>query len=219
MDHPILVSYLRWIVLFPLIGAIINGVFGALLQKRFGKKAISIVACSVIGLAFIFALRAFFHLVSVEPEQRYLLDSVLRWIHIGSLQVDIAFAVDPLSGIMILIVAGIGGLIHVYSIGYMHDDEAYWRFFAYLNLFSAAMLTLVLADNLLLMFVGWEGVGLCSYGLIGFWYKEHENTTAGNKAFIVNRIGDAGFTLGVFIIFWSLAESGHGTAIFRDLSH
>lgn len=219
MDHPLLVSYLRWIVLFPLIGAIINGVFGAMLQKRFGKKAISIVACSVIGLAFIFALRAFFHLVSVEPEQRYLLDSVLRWIHIGSLQVDIAFAADPLSGIMILIVAGIGGLIHVYSIGYMRDDEAYWRFFAYLNLFSAAMLTLVLADNLLLMFVGWEGVGLCSYGLIGFWYKEHENTTAGNKAFIVNRIGDAGFTLGVFIIFWSLAESSHGTVIFRDLSH
>ncbi len=218
MDHPLLVSYLRWIVLFPLLGAVINGVFGARIQERFGKNGISIVACAAVGLAFIFALRAFFQLAGVAPEERYLLDTLLRWIHIGSLQVDIAFAVDPLSAMMILIVTGIGGLIHLYSIGYMHDDEAYWRFFAYLNLFTAAMLTLVLADNLVLMFVGWEGVGLCSYGLIGFWYKEHANTTAGNKAFIVNRIGDAGFTLGIFIIFWSLFEAGHGTtAVFRDL--
>ena len=220
MDHPLLVSYLRWIVLFPLLGAVINGVFGAKIQDRFGKNGISVVACTAVGLAFIFALRAFFQLTSLVPEERYLLDTLLRWIHIGALQVDIAFAVDPLSGLMILIVTGIGGLIHLYSIGYMHDDEAYWRFFAYLNLFTAAMLTLVLADNLVLMFVGWEGVGLCSYGLIGFWYKEQANTTAGNKAFIVNRIGDAGFTLGIFIIFWSLFEAGHGTtAVFRDLSH
>ncbi len=220
MDHPLLVSYLRWIVLFPLLGAVISGVFGAKIQERFGKNGISVVACTAVGLAFIFALRAFFQLTSLVPEERYLLDTLLRWIHIGALQVDIAFAVDPLSGLMILIVTGIGGLIHLYSIGYMHDDEAYWRFFAYLNLFTAAMLTLVLADNLVLMFVGWEGVGLCSYGLIGFWYKEQANTTAGNKAFIVNRIGDAGFTLGIFIIFWSLFEAGHGTtAVFRDLSH
>lgn len=220
MDHPLLVSYLRWIVLFPLLGAVINGVFGAKIQERFGKNGISVVACTAVGLAFIFALRAFFQLTSLVPEERYLLDTLLRWIHIGALQVDIAFAVDPLSGLMILIVTGIGGLIHLYSIGYMHDDEAYWRFFAYLNLFTAAMLTLVLADNLVLMFVGWEGVGLCSYGLIGFWYKEQANTTAGNKAFIVNRIGDAGFTLGIFIIFWSLFEAGHGTtAVFRDLGH
>jgi NADH-quinone oxidoreductase subunit L len=220
MDHPLLVSYLRWIVLFPLLGAVINGVFGAKIQERFGKNGISVVACTAVGLAFIFALRAFFQLTSLVPEERYLLDVLLRWIHIGALQVDIAFAVDPLSGLMILIVTGIGGLIHLYSIGYMHDDEAYWRFFAYLNLFTAAMLTLVLADNLVLMFVGWEGVGLCSYGLIGFWYKEQANTTAGNKAFIVNRIGDAGFTLGIFIIFWSLFEAGHGTtAVFRDLGH
>ena len=218
MDHPLLVSYLRWIVLFPLLGAVINGVFGAKIQERFGKNGISVVACTAVGLAFIFALRAFFQLTSLVPEERYLLDTLLRWIHIGALQVDIAFAVDPLSAMMILIVTGIGGLIHLYSIGYMHDDEAYWRFFAYLNLFTAAMLTLVLADNLVLMFVGWEGVGLCSYGLIGFWYKEQANTTAGNKAFIVNRIGDAGFTLGIFIIFWSLFEAGHGTtAVFRDL--
>lgn len=220
MDHPLVVSYLRWIVLFPLLGAVINGILGATIQRRYGKQAISLIACGVVGLSFVFALRAFLQLTGLEPDERSLLDTLLRWIHIGSLQVDIAFVADPLSCVMVLIVTGIGGLIHVYSVGYMHDDEGYWRFFAYLNLFTAAMLTLVLADNLVLMFVGWEGVGLCSYGLIGFWYREHANTTAGNKAFIVNRVGDAGFILGIFILFWGLFEAGHGTtAVFRDLGH
>lgn len=217
MEHPVLVSYLRWIVLLPLLGAAINGIFGVTLQKRFGKNAISLIGCSVVGLAFFLSLRAFFQLLNLAPGQRFLLDSLSRWIHIGDLHVDIAFWVDPLSAVIILVVTGIGGLIHLYSIGYMHEDESYWRFFTFLNLFTAAMLTLVLADNLLLMFVGWEGVGLCSYALIGFWYKEQANTTAGNKAFIVNRIGDAGFTLGVFTIFWGLSASGHGTALFREL--
>ena len=222
MDQPDLLatSYIRWIVLLPLIGAVVNGIMGPKIQKLFGEKGVAIIACSVVAVSFLLSVQAFLQLTSVSPDQRYLLDVLLRWIHIGELQVDIAFAVDPLSSMMILIVTGIGGLIHVYSTGYMHDDDGYWRFFAYLNLFTAAMLTLVLADNLLLMFVGWEGVGLCSYGLIGFWYKEHANTTAGNKAFIVNRIGDAGFTLGVFIIFWSLFEAGEGTtALFRELSN
>ena len=220
MDHPLLVSYLRWIVLLPLLGAGVTGILGATLQKRYGKPVVSAIACGTVGASFLLALVAWFQLLGLEPNERALLDTLLRWIHIGSLRVDIAFVVDPLSCVMVLVVTGIGGLIHLYSTGYMHDDEAYWRFFAYLNLFTAAMLTLVLADNLLLMFVGWEGVGLCSYGLIGFWYKEHANTTAGNKAFIVNRIGDAGFTLGIFILFWSLFEAGHGTsAVFRDLSH
>lgn len=218
MEPPVLVSYLRWIVLLPLLGAAINGVLGATLQKRFGKDVISVIGCAVVGLSFVFALSAFVHLLGLAPEQRFLLDSLLRWIHLGDLRVDIAFSVDPLSAVMILVVTGIGGLIHIYSIGYMHDDDSYWRFFTFLNLFTAAMLTLVLADNLLLMFVGWEGVGLCSYALIGFWYKEHANTTAGNKAFIVNRIGDAGFTLGIFTIFWGLSASGHGTVLFRELT-
>ncbi len=218
MEHPILVSYLRWIVLLPLLGAAINGILGASLQKRYGKGAISIIGCSVVGLAFLFSLRAFFHIFGLAPEQRFLLDPLLYWIHVGDLNVDIAFWVDPLSAVMILVVTGIGGLIHLYSTGYMHEDESYWRFFAFLNLFTAAMLTLVLADNLLLMFVGWEGVGLCSYALIGFWYKEHANTTAGNKAFIVNRIGDAGFTLGVFTVFWGLSASGYGSAVFREIA-
>ncbi|MGH7965669.1 MAG: NADH-quinone oxidoreductase subunit L, partial [Candidatus Binatia bacterium] len=217
MEHPVLVSYLRWIVLLPLLGAAVNGIFGVTLQKRYGKNVVSLIACSVVGVAFLLALRAFFQLLNLAPGQRFLLDSLSRWIHIGDLHVDMAFWVDPLSAVMILVVTGIGGLIHLYSIGYMHEDESYWRFFTFLNLFTAAMLTLVLADNLLLMFVGWEGVGLCSYALIGFWYKEQANTTAGNKAFIVNRIGDAGFTLGVFTIFWGLSASGHGTALFREL--
>src|SRR5713226_1575748 len=118
---------------------------------------------------------------------------------------------------MILVVTGIGGLIHIYSIGYMHEDKSYWRFFAFLNLFTFAMLVLVTGDSLLLMFVGWEGVGLCSYALIGFWYQERVNTTAGNKAFIVNRVGDFGFILGIFLIFWFLDHQGHGTVTFREI--
>jgi NADH-quinone oxidoreductase subunit L len=129
-----------------------------------------------------------------------------------------AFLVDPLSAVMILVVTGIGGLIHIYSIGYMHEDKAFWRFFAYLNLFTAAMLTLVLGDNVLLMFVGWEGVGLCSYALIGFWYQDQNNARAGNKAFIVNRVGDFGFVLGMFLLFWSLDAQGHGTLTFREMA-
>mgnify|MGYP003694351483 FL=1 len=128
-----------------------------------------------------------------------------------------AFLIDPLSAVMILIVTGIGGLIHIYATGYMHDDNAFWRFFAYLNLFTAAMLTLVLGDSLLLLFVGWEGVGLCSYALIGFWYTDHNNARAGNKAFIVNRVGDFGFVLGMFLLFWSLDAQGHGTLTVREM--
>ena len=218
MEHPVLVSYLRWIVLLPLFGAMINGVCGALIQKNFGKTANHIIALAAVGGAFLFSLTAFVQVYNLDPEHRFLLDTTLRWIHIGDLQVDIAFWVDPLSAVMILVVTGIGGLIHLYSIGYMHDDDAYWRFFAFLNLFTAAMLTLVLGDNMLLLFVGWEGVGLCSYALIGFWYKEHANTSAANKAFIVNRIGDAGFTLGVFTLFWALSSMGHGSAVFREMA-
>jgi NADH-quinone oxidoreductase subunit L len=218
MEHPLLVSYLRWIVLFPLLGAGINGILGAQIQKRFGKGAISLISCVSVGIAFVFALIAFGQLLGLEPEHRFLLDNLLYWIHIGNLNVDIAFWVDPLSAVMILVITGIGGLIHIYSVGYMHDDESYWRYFTFLNLFTASMLVLVLGDNLLLMFVGWEGVGLCSYALIGFWYKEHANTTAGNKAFIVNRIGDAGFILGIFLLFWTLDELGHGSGVFRELT-
>ncbi len=213
------VSYLRWIPLLPLLGAAVNGLGGAIIQRRFGKRAVGAIAVTPVLLAFAISVAAFLQLRALDPEHRFLLDEVSRWIDIGSLKVNIAFWADPLSCTMILVVTGIGGLIHIYSTGYMHDDEAYWRFFAYLNLFTFAMLTLVLGDSLLVMFVGWEGVGLCSYALIGFWWREQVNTTAGNKAFIVNRIGDFGFILGIFLIFWTLDAAGHGSVVFRDIQH
>jgi NADH-quinone oxidoreductase subunit L len=218
MDHPIQTDYLRWIVFLPLIGAIVNGLLGSAIQKRMGKRAISFIACAPVILAFGLSVRAFLTLKGLEAEQRFLIDRLYTWIHLGSLKVDMAFWVDPLSAVMILVVTGVGGLIHIYATGYMHEDNGFWRFFAYLNLFTAAMLILVTADNLLFMFVGWEGVGLCSYALIGFWYQDHSNARAGNKAFIVNRVGDFGFVLGVFLIFWSLDAQGHGTLTFREMT-
>jgi NADH-quinone oxidoreductase subunit L len=200
-----------------LLGAIVNGVLGAKIQKSFGKGAIALLACAPVVIAFGLSLYAFFVLKALEPEKRFLIDNLYRWIDLGSLQVDMAFLIDPLSAVMILVVTGIGGLIHIYATGYMHDDNAFWRFFAYLNLFTAAMLTLVLGDSLLLLFVGWEGVGLCSYALIGFWYTDHNNARAGNKAFIVNRVGDFGFVLGMFLLFWSFDAQGHGTLTFREM--
>jgi len=210
--------YLALIPLAPLAGAVILGLRGAAIQKRFGKNAVSLIACGTVAISFVVSVIAFFQLVGLAAQERFLLARLFPWIHVGTLNVDVAFAVDPLSAVMILVVTGIGGLIHLYATGYMHDDPAYWRFFMYLNLFTFAMLTLVLGDSLLLMFVGWEGVGFCSWGLIGFWHKELANTTAGNKAFIVNRIGDFGFVLGVFLLFWSLDARGHGTLVFRELA-
>jgi NADH-quinone oxidoreductase subunit L len=218
MDHPIQTDFLRWIVFLPLLGAIVNGLLGAKIQKTMGKKAISWIACAPVIAAFGLSVAAFSTLKGLKPEDRFLIDNLYSWISLGSLKVDMAFLVDPLSAVMILVVTGIGGLIHIYATGYMHDDKAFWRFFAYLNLFTAAMLTLVLGDSLLLMFVGWEGVGLCSYALIGFWYQDHANARAGNKAFIVNRVGDFGFVLGMFLLFWSLDAQGHGTLTFREMA-
>jgi len=210
--------YVALIPLLPLAGATVLGLAGVPLQRRLGKAAVSWLACGTVAASFVLAAAAFLQLTTLDPEHRLLLVRLFPWIHVGTLGVDVAFAVDPLSAVMILVVTGIGGLIHLYSVGYMHEDPAYWRFFAYLNLFTFAMLTLVLGDNLLVMFVGWEGVGLCSWGLIGFWHKELANTRAGNKAFIVNRIGDFGFVLGVFLLFWSLDARGHGTLVFRELA-
>ncbi len=210
--EPTAVSTLRWIPLLPLLGAVVNGFFGAAIQRRAGKGAVAALAVAPIAGAFVLALLAFVQLLGLPPEGRVLLDVVWRWIAVGSLQVNVAFLADPLSCTLLLVITGIGGLIHLYSTAYMRDDDAYWRYFAYLNLFTFAMLVLVLADNLLLMFVGWEGVGFCSWALIGFWWREPVNTTAGNKAFIVNRIGDCGFVLGIFATFWTL-----DTVVFRDM--
>jgi len=217
--EPTAVTYLRWIPLLPLLGAAANGVFGSAIQRRFGKGVVGALAVAPVALAFLVAVTAFAQLRGLAPESRLLVDDVWRWIEVGSLRADVAFAADPLSITLVLVITGIGGLIHLYSTAYMHEDEAYWRYFAYLNLFTFAMLVLVLADNLLLMFVGWEGVGFCSWALIGFWWRDDINTTAGNKAFIVNRVGDAGFVLGIFTLFWALDAAGHGTVVFRELQH
>ena len=165
MDHPIQTDYLRWIVFLPLIGAIINGLLGSAIQKRMGKGAISFIACAPVILAFGLSVNAFLNLKGLAAEQRFLIDRLYTWINLGSLKVDMAFWVDPLSAVMILVVTGVGGLIHIYATGYMSHEGGYYRFFAYLNLFMFFMLILVLGANYLLLFIGWEGVGLCSYRL------------------------------------------------------
>ncbi|MFQ5848949.1 MAG: proton-conducting transporter membrane subunit, partial [Candidatus Methylomirabilales bacterium] len=180
-----------WLVpAFPLAGVVINGLFG----RRYLRERAHLVAVPAAGLSLVAAL-----LVSLQVFAGLTLDlNLYPWVVAGDFQVPLGFLVDPLSTVMMLTVTFVGFFIHVYSIGYMHGDAGYPRFFVYLNLFMFSMLMLVLANNYLLMFLGWEGVGLCSYLLIGFWYEKKTATDAGNKAFIVNRIGDAGFLLGLF---------------------
>ncbi|WP_304130761.1 NADH-quinone oxidoreductase subunit L [Ignavibacterium album] len=189
-------------VLLPLAGFLINGIFGSRIKN---EKVIGTIGSGVIGISFLIALGAFFETLALPVEQRQLIVTLFTWLDVGGLNVSFAYQVDQLSLVMALIVTGVGFVIHVYSIGYMHGDKGFWRFFAYLNLFIFAMMNLILADNFVLLFLGWEGVGLCSYLLIGFWYdrKFEKSTTsdAAKKAFIVNRIGDFGFLLGMFLIF------------------
>lgn len=202
-------EYLYLIPILPLAGFLVNG----LLIGRLPRPVVSLVACGSIGLSFILSVMLFLDLKSLPVHARSIEQTLFTWISSGEFHVAFGFLLDPLSAIMILVVTGVGLLIHVYSIGYMSHEPAFGRYFAYLNLFTFAMLTLVLADNFLLMFVGWEGVGLCSYLLIGFWYEKKSATDAGKKAFIVNRIGDFGFLLGMFIIFWQV-----GSLNFVDVS-
>ena len=162
------------------------------------------------------AWMAFEELGSLPPGSA-LVDTVYPWITAGQLHVDFSLRVDALTAVMILIVTGVGLLIHVYSIGYMAHDEDVARFFTYLNFLPPRCSCLVLGENLALLFVGWEGVGLCSYLLIGFWYTDDEKANAGNKAFIVNRIGDAGFLLGMFLLFWMLVAHGVWTLSFSEI--
>ena len=218
MDHPIPVTFIRLIVALPLIGAAINFLLGARLQKMFGKRVIGLIGCGVVIMAFILAARTFFVMLTLPPENRFMLDDLWKWFNVGGLNLDIAFWLDPLSMMMTLIITGVGGLIHIYSTGYMHDDDGFWRFFGWLNLFTFAMLVLVLGDNMWLMFVGWEGVGLCSFALIGFWYKVQANTTAGNKAFIVNRVGDLAFVIALYSLFAGLQAVGHPTLVTREVA-
>jgi NADH-quinone oxidoreductase subunit L len=187
---------LVWLVpLIPLIGFILNG----LGRNTFSKGLTGFIGSGVIFISFAISVVIFFALGSdpVKSHEIFLFD----WISAGSLHIPLSFLVDPLSSIMLLIITGVGFLIHIYSIGYMHDDEGFGKFFSYLNLFIFFMLLLVLGSNYIVMFIGWEGVGLCSYLLIGFWYTNSNYASAAKKAFVMNRIGDLGFLLGVFFIF------------------
>ena len=187
-----------WLVpALPLAAVLLNLGLG----DRLGKRGTAWLACGAVGVAFLAATRAVLQLASLPEASRSIVQIAYTWMHVGDFSVDVGFLLDPLSSVMILVVTGVGFLIHVYAVGYMAHDPSFRRFFLYLNLFTFAMLTLVLANNFLLMFVGWEGVGLCSYLLIGFWYERPSAAEAGKKAFIVNRIGDFGFLLGVLTLF------------------
>jgi len=183
-----------WLIpVLPLIGAAINGFFG----KRFSRQTVVAVALAFCGGAFVLALSIAARFSSIAiPCTEFL----AHWFRVGSFQIDFAFYLDQLSFVMLLVVTGVGFLIHIYSAGYMWEDGGFYRFFAYLNLFMFFMLTLVLANNYLVMFIGWEGVGLASYLLIGFWFTKDSAASAGKKAFIVNRIGDFGFLIALFLL-------------------
>jgi NADH-quinone oxidoreductase subunit L len=188
---------LRLIPLLPFLGAAFLILFGRGLRRPW----VHLIATMAIGAACLVSAHAFFIFLPEAAGMGGLQDIVWRWMTSGELNVEFALRMDPLSGLLCLVITFIGTLIHIYSAGYMSHDEDYARFFAYLNLFCGSMLILVLGDSLPVMFVGWEGVGLCSYLLIGFWYGERANATAGKKAFITNRVGDFGFLLGMFLLF------------------
>ena len=199
---------LAWLIpVFPVIGVLINGLFG----KHVGENA-GPIASGMAGLSFLVVLGIAGQMIFGAGGSHTI--PLWTWVEAGSLSVSMSFLIDPLSTIMLLVVSGVGFLVHVYAVGYMHGDPGYPRFFTYLNLFMLSMFLLVLGDNYLVMFVGWEGVGLCSYLLIGFWYEKQSASDAGKKAFIVNRIGDAGFLLGMFLI-WTLTGSLTYTEVFQ----
>jgi NADH-quinone oxidoreductase subunit L len=199
------------IPLLPFAGFLVNAGLG----RRIAKTRSGGVACGAMLAAFGVALAAVWQLVALEPQSRQISQRVFDWIRSGTFDVSLTLRLDPLSAIMILIVTGIGALIHIYSTAYMHEesDAEYARYFSYLNLFAAFMLLLVLAANFLVLFVGWEGVGLCSYLLIGFWFRKRSAADAGKKAFIVNRIGDFGFLLGMLVL-----TRRFGTLDFQDIA-
>jgi NADH-quinone oxidoreductase subunit L len=199
-----------YIILFPLIGSVVLLLAG----KRLGRLS-GLLASAAVGLSFVLGVIQFFRVLGVsggagEANARVATYRWFEWIVAGDFRAGADLLVDQLSMVMVLVVTGVGTLIHVYSIGYMHGDPRYPRFFAYMNLFAAFMLLLVLGDNLLLMFVGWEGVGLCSYLLIGFWFEKDVAANAAKKAFIVNRIGDFSFMLGIFLLAFTVGTLAFG---------
>ncbi len=204
-------TYLPLIPALPLAGAIINAIF----SRKLPRAVVSLIACASVGLSFVISLLSFFTLIGADEHHRIINVSLYAWIPVSDLHVDIAFLLDPLSAIMLLVVTGVGFLIHVYSIGYMEHDDGYGRFFTYLNLFVFSMLVLVLGNNYLLLYVGWELVGLCSYLLISFWFHKPEAAAAGKKAFVTTRIGDFGFGLGVILIFLTFGTLNYADVFAR----
>ena len=198
MEH----LFVRLILLLPLAGAIFNGLVGLFVPSlREREGLIGWLGTAMVVIPFLLTLTLFF---TVGPEP--IVVTFFTWMSAGDLSIDFAYRIDHLSLLMTLIVTGVGGVIHLYSIGYMHGDDGFWRFFAYLNLFIFAMLNLVLGNNLVVLFLGWEGVGLCSYLLIGFWYSDLSNSAAANKAFIMNRVGDFAFLVAMFLLYRELGS-------------
>lgn len=206
-----MIEYIWLIPVLPAAGALLNALFG----KRLPKSFVHYIACGTVFLSLVISIACVAELANMDPEHRVIEKEFFTWIPGGSVnrtlgpeagaaaevKIPLGFLLDPLSSVMILVVTGVGFLIHVYSVGYMWHEDGYYRFFTYLNLFMFAMLLLVLGNTFLTMFVGWEGVGLCSYLLIGFYYERKSASDAGKKAFIVNRIGDFGFVMGMLTIF------------------
>jgi NADH-quinone oxidoreductase subunit L len=200
---------LVWLVpALPLAGFLLLVFFG----RRLGDPVAGSLATAAMFGSFAVSVAVFVGLLDRPEEERHFVQTIFEWVPAGALQVDVSFLADPLSVTMILFVTGVGALIHLYSIGYMHGDENYSKFFVYMNLFAFSMLLLVLGENLLLTFVGWEGVGACSYFLISFWFTKEANAVAGKKAFVANRIGDWGFLLAMFVAF-----AGAGTLSYEGL--
>jgi NADH-quinone oxidoreductase subunit L len=202
-----------FIVGLPLVGSLIQALFGKRVIDSMGiakgRRTMGVLAVLPIAIGFVLGVIITLGLSNQAPEARSHIVTLCDWIHIQTLNVPFEALIDPLSMTMVLIITGVGALIHLYATGYMGEEKDYSRFFTYLNLFISCMLILVLANNLVEMFIGWEGVGLCSYLLVAFWYSDINNAKAGNKAFIVNRIGDWGLTLGMFLIFsFFVAHSG-----------
>ncbi len=206
-------DWLFLIPLLPLLGVVVNGLLAPRLWPGKEKPVGIIGSLTVLG-SFALGLGAFAELAGRAPESRRMVNELFNWISVAPLEVKATLVLDQLSAVMVLVVSGVGFLIHIYSIGYMHGERGFGRFFTYLNLFVFAMLVLVLGGNFLVMFVGWEGVGLCSYLLIGYYYEKKSAADAGKKAFVVNRIGDFGFLLAIFLIFWQF-----GTLDFARVAH
>ena len=199
-----------YIVLLPLIGFIINGLLG----KKMPKNVVGILGTLIVIIPFFLSVSLFLQIKETGQPIQYVW---FNWITLNEITLNIGFYIDQLSVWMMMIITGIGSIIHIYSIGYMHDDEGFYKFFAYLNLFIFSMLTLIMGSSYLIMFFGWEGVGLCSYLLIGFWFKNKEYGYAARKAFVMNRIGDLGFLLGMFLI-WNQFKSLDFVQILPNIS-